>query len=80
MTQDFRPGEVVPLSGVYGIRHAPLHPAMPREIIVAKGRKFPTCPQCNKLTYRLVRAAKHVREVPPLFTEQDLVQVGAREE
>ncbi len=78
MPQEFRPGQTVPDTGIYRVTHAPPHPAMPEEVTVIKGRQFPTCPLCDHISYELVHAAKHVREVPPLFEEDDLKQVGTR--
>ena len=80
MAEEFRPGQRVRDTGIYRVTHAPTHPAMPEEVTVLKGRQFPTCPQCDQITYKLIRAAKHVREVPPLFEENDLKQVGTRDE
>jgi hypothetical protein len=37
--QEYRPGEIVPQSGIYAITHA----GMPHEVTVIKGRRFPTC-------------------------------------
>jgi len=80
MAKEFRPGEIVPHSGIYRIDHDPTHPLMPREVTVIKGRRFPTCPQCRGISFELVHAAKHVREVPPLFEEMDLKPIGSRHE
>jgi hypothetical protein len=43
MAQEFKPGEIVPQSGIYTITHDPAHGDMPHEVTVIKGRRFPTC-------------------------------------
>jgi hypothetical protein len=43
MAQEYRPGEIVPQSGIYTITHDPAHADMPHEVTVIKGRRFPTC-------------------------------------
>jgi len=65
MAQEFRPGEIVPQSGVYTITHDPVHADMPHEVTVIKGRRFPTCRHCKGITFQLSHAAKHVSEVRP---------------
>jgi hypothetical protein len=39
MTQEFKPGEIVPQSGIYTIRHDPAHADMPHEV-TAKAAAF----------------------------------------
>ena len=43
ITQEFKPGEIVPQSGIYTITHDPAHADMPHEVTAIKGRRFPTC-------------------------------------
>jgi hypothetical protein len=43
MAQEYKPGQIVPQSGVYRITHDPQHADMPHEVTVIKGRRFPTC-------------------------------------
>jgi len=43
MAQEFKPGQIVPESGIYRITHDPQHADMPHEVTVIKGRRFPTC-------------------------------------
>jgi hypothetical protein len=66
MAQDFKPGQIVPQSGIYSISHDPHHPDMPHEVTVIKGRRFPTCRGCKGISFVLVHAAKHVGEVDQL--------------
>lgn len=80
MAQEFRSGQIVPESGIYRVTHDPIHPEMPHEVTVIKGRRFPTCPKCKGITFELTHAAKHVREVPPLFEDIDLQPIGHRHE
>jgi hypothetical protein len=49
MAQEYRPGEIVPQSGVYTITHAD----MPHEVTVIKGRRFPTCRHCKGISFEL---------------------------
>jgi hypothetical protein len=66
MAQEFHPGQIVPESGIYRIRHDPQHADMPREVTVVKGRRFPTCRHCKGISFELVHSAKHIGEVPQL--------------
>ena len=43
MAQAYKPGEIVPQSGIYTITHDPAHADMSHEVTVIKGRRFPTC-------------------------------------
>ena len=63
MAQDYKPGEIVPQSGVYTITHDPVHADMPHEVTVIKGRRFPTCQHCQGVRFQLARAARHVSEI-----------------
>ena len=66
MAQEFRPGQVVPESGIYRLTHDAQHADMPHEVTAIKGRRFPTCRHCKRATFELVHAAQHVHEVPHL--------------
>ena len=66
MAQEFRPGQIVPESGIYRITHDTQHQGMEHEVTVIKGRRFPTCRHCKGTTFELVHAAKHVGEVDHL--------------
>ena len=50
MAEEFKPGQIVPESGVYRITHDPVHAEMPHEVTVIKGRRFPTCRHCKGVT------------------------------
>jgi hypothetical protein len=43
---EYKPGDVVPKSGVYRFVHDPDH-AQPEEISAVKGELFPTCRHCG---------------------------------
>jgi len=47
MAQEYKPGEIVPQSGIYTITHDPAHADMPHQVTVIKGRRFPTCRHCE---------------------------------
>ena len=78
MDQEFKPGQIVPESGIYRITHDPQHADMPHEVTVVKGTRFPTCRHCKGITFELVHAAKHVREVPHLHDESAMASAGAQ--
>jgi hypothetical protein len=77
MAQVFKPGQIVPESGIYSISHDPHHPDMPHEVTVIKGRRFPTCRHCKGIAFELVHAAKHVGEVDQLH-DDGMVGTSAR--
>ena len=56
MTQEYKPGEIVPQSGIYMITHDPAHPGMPHELTVIKGLRFPTCRHCKGVTFEVAHA------------------------
>jgi hypothetical protein len=66
VAQEYRPGEIVPQSGIYTITHDPAHTDMPHEVTVIKGRRFPTCRHCKGILFELAHAARHVGEVDQL--------------
>jgi hypothetical protein len=66
MAQEYKPGQIVPQSGVYTIIHDPVHADMPHEVTVIKGRRFPTCRHYKGLSFELAHAAKHVGEIDHL--------------
>ena len=77
MAQQFRPGQIVPQSGVYRITHDPQHADMPHEVTVIQGRRFPTCRHCKGISFELVHAAKHVGEIDHLHdAEQGAAAAG----
>jgi hypothetical protein len=77
MAQEYKPGQIVPQSGVYKITHDPVHADMPHEVTVIKGRRFPTCRHCKGISFELAHAAKHVgvRWTPIVRQPEPLVKV-----
>jgi hypothetical protein len=65
MAQQFRPGKMVPQSGIYTITHDPAYADRPHDVTVIKERRFPTCRHCKGITFELAHAAKHVGEHAP---------------
>ena len=63
MAQEFKPGEIVPQSGIYTITHDAAHADMPHEVTVINGRRFPTCRHCKGVRFELAHAARHVGEI-----------------
>ena len=79
MAQQFKPGQIVPESGIYRIVHDPQHADMPHEVTTIKGRRFPTCRHCKGVAFELAHAAKHVGEVEGLHDgggESDPIHEG----
>ena len=66
MAQEFRPGEIVPQSGIYTITNDPAHADTPHDVTVIKGRRFPTCRHCKGIRFELGHAARHVGEIDHL--------------
>jgi hypothetical protein len=66
VAQEFKPGEIVPQSGVHTITRDPAHADMAHEMTVIKGRRFPTCGHCKGITFELAQAAKHLGEIDNL--------------
>jgi hypothetical protein len=56
MAQEYKPGEIVPQSGIYTITHDPAQADMPHEVTVIKGRRFPTCRHCKGISFELAHA------------------------
>jgi len=69
MTQEYKPGQIVPQSGVYKVTHDPVHADILHEVTVIRGRRFPTCRHCKGITFELAHAAKHVGEIDHLQEE-----------
>ena len=63
MAQEYKPGEIVPQSGIYTIVHDPVHADMPHEVTAIKGRRFPTCRHCKGVKFQIGHPAKHVSEI-----------------
>jgi hypothetical protein len=61
MAQEYKPGEIVPQSGIYTITHDPAHADMPHEVTVIKGRRH-----CKGVSFELAHAAKRVGEIDHL--------------
>ena len=62
MAQEYKPGQIVPQSGVYKITRDPVHADMPHEVTVIRGRRFPS----KGITFELAYAAKHVGQIDHL--------------
>ena len=64
--QEFKPGEIVPQSGIYTITQDAARADMPHEVTVIERRRFPTCRHCKGISFELAHAAKHVGEIDHL--------------
>jgi len=61
MTETYKPGDVVPASGIYRVTHDPRH-AAEHEVTCVIGEPFPPCNGCgHHPRFQLVRAAHHIR-------------------
>ena len=59
MSDEYKPGDEVPRSGIYLVTHDPAHtPA--HEVTCVKGKAFPPCRTCRHPRFKLVRAAHHI--------------------
>jgi hypothetical protein len=65
----FKPGEVVPYSGVYRISHVE-HRAQ-HEGILLKGQVFPACTACGEhVRFQLMQAANPIEQQPDFENQQ----------
>ena len=55
----YKPGDVVPESGIYRVTHDPKHAAA-HQVTCIEGKKFPPCKGCDHPRFVLVKAAVHV--------------------
>lgn len=61
-TRMYKPGMIVPESGLYQVIHDRYHSAV-HEVTAIRGEVFPPCRHCGSgMGYKLVRAAKHLSE------------------
>jgi hypothetical protein len=62
MELQYKPGETVPMSGIYKVTHDPNH-AQPHDITAVKGEHFPTCNGCGDHPRFVLRVeAQHLKE------------------
>jgi hypothetical protein len=54
MSQELQAGQIVPESGVYRVTHDPMHAAAAAAVTFIRGRRFPKCPHCDKISFTLV--------------------------
>jgi hypothetical protein len=59
---EYKPGDVVPKSGIYRFVHDPGH-AEPEEINAVQGELFPTCRHCGEGRARIVDNAFDVAAI-----------------
>ena len=52
----FSPGEAIPQSGIYRVMHDPAHVG-DHEVTCLYGRHFPSCNECNRPRFALIRGA-----------------------
>jgi len=59
--EEFKPGEKVPVSGIYRVTHDREH-SQSHEVTCVENEPFPPCSRCSHPRYVLVRAAHHLDE------------------
>jgi hypothetical protein len=64
MSDEYKPGEKVPRSGIYAVLHDDEHEER-HEVTCVSGHRFPPCSGCKAdVRFRLVRYAKHISNHP----------------
>jgi hypothetical protein len=63
MATEYKPGDTVPLSGIYRVTHDRVH-VQPHEVTCIEGKKFPPCRDCQHPRFVLVREARHIEDHP----------------
>jgi len=58
MSEEFKPGDKVPTSGIYKVMHD--GHTQPHEVTCIEGEQFPPCNTCKHPKFVLVRTAHHV--------------------
>ena len=58
MPDEFKPGDKVPVSGIYKVLHE-TH-TEPHEVTCVRGEPFPPCNTCKHPRFVLVRSAHHI--------------------
>lgn len=61
MPQKYVPGDIVPESGVYAVKHDPQH-HQHHDVTCIEGRRFPPCKNCKGVYFTLRLGAKHIAE------------------
>lgn len=59
MAQEYKPGDVVPASGIYNVVHDPEH-VESHQVTCIKGKIFPPCRGCHHPRFTLAKAAHHI--------------------
>ena len=63
MATEYKPGDVVPTSGIYRVTHDPRHTNTPHEVTAIRGEHFPPCNHCgHHPRFVLGTPAKHLSE------------------
>jgi hypothetical protein len=57
----YKPGDVVPKSGIYRVTHDPKHAAA-HEVTCIEGRRFPPCKGCDHPQFVLMKGAVHIND------------------
>jgi hypothetical protein len=61
MANEFKPGNIVPFSGIYEVVHSTRH-AKPQDVTCIAGDPFPICRNCTPPRFILKRKARYVQD------------------
>ena len=64
----FRAGEKIPATGVYLAKHR--GHKLSEEVALFEDERFPRCPRCEQITFKLLRT------VPHIFSDPDFCHAG----
>ena len=54
MEREFQSGEIVPVSGLYRMKHDPPQAGLRQEITFIRGRRFPAYPNTDRVRFELI--------------------------
>jgi hypothetical protein len=57
----YKPGDVVPESGIYNVTHHPKH-AERHQVTCVEEERFPPCKRCDHPRFVLAKAAVHIKD------------------
>jgi hypothetical protein len=61
MANEFKPGNIVPFSGIYQVIHGTKH-AKAQDVTCIAGKLFPTCRNCTHPRFILKNKGRHVED------------------
>jgi hypothetical protein len=61
--EEYHPGDIVPYSGVYTVKHDTTH-RTEHVVTAIQGKRFPPCRTCKGVTYSIAKRAIHLHDHP----------------